>query len=178
MYTGYHFPNELNTRYAVAVYTRADGHQILLYRTAPGDDLTSIFAYDLVDRTVTPVALVYDIPNTSCGSYTGDNSPNIEEFSFNSIYVMANGTIVSGLSYQSNMDAHQQMTSVVTIHKPAVLRPDLSGCSTGCSVHGGVCMAGQCTCLPGCTGTDCSQQVDATTNATYCNPPVATDDDW
>lgn len=142
---------------------------VIVYRTYAEVDNYSMFGYNLTSGDVYPVALVYDIPNTQCNYYTGDNSANLAEFSFIEAFMLANGTAVFGVqhSHMSNV-----LNSVVGVTSP-LLRGDVVGCAGGCALHGGACIAGTCHCMPGCSGADCRE------GGAYCNPaPPAQDDDF
>lgn len=134
-----------------------------------------------------PIALVFGVPNTDCFQFTGDGSDQYETHSFTNAFMLANGTVLLVDEYTSEAYSGQQ-NAVVAVTSPLV-RPDLVGCAApaeyaergvttsavtgGCSLHGGICIAGECHCQPGCSGADC------TSGAAYCNPaPPVQDDDF
>ena len=140
----------------------------------------SYFGYNLTSNEVYPIALVYGVPNTDCNQFTGDGSDQYETHSFMNVWPLQNGTVLLLDQYSSEMYSGQQ-NAIISVTSPLV-RGDLVGCAAegaeslvtgGCSLHGGICINGECHCMPGCTGSDCRSGED------YCNPaPPAQDDDF
>ena len=84
-----------------------------------------------------------------------------EVVGFDAAYAMSNGTVIlrrvtnpAGGGTEKVGLSRAESSFILDEHK----------CVDGCSVEGGTCVNGKCTCFIGCTGVDCAEGPD------YCRP--------
>lgn len=135
-------------------------------------------AFNLTSKTMYPLALPYQVPNTVCGKYGygGRCSDCLDPavYGYTDVWPMGNNSLFMRRVGNDPAFGVEQV-GLVRVDSSFILPEDR--CEAGCTVRGGVCIKGQCHCQPGCSGADCSAGPTEVCHDKAPPKPISSDDD-